>query len=187
MYHQCTTEKTAHQQQDFYNALYSAMQERLYADITITDLCNQTGLSRNIFYRLFDCKDDVLYAFIDNCFYECSKKIHSTTASEGFKAFFEFWKNNKILLDILERNRLESLLPIRAVLCCCRLDFGMHKFIDSNWNNYSIEIVAFFANGYMGLIFQWYHNNFSRSVDEMCDIALQISNVPPIQFDRSQN
>ena len=184
MYHQCTTEKTAKQQQVFYNALYATMHERLYADITITDLCNQTGLSRNIFYRLFDCKDDVLYAFIDNCFYECSKEIHSTTSKEGLKGFFSYWKRQKPLLDILERNRLESLLPIRAVLCCCRMDFGMHKFINSDWNEYNIEIMAFYANGFVGLLFQWYHNNFSRSVDEMCEISLQILNFPPLQIEK---
>ena len=187
MYHQCTTEKTAKQQQVFYNALYATMHERLYADITITDLCNQTGLSRNIFYRLFDCKDDVLYAFIDNCFYECSKEIHSTTSKDGLKGFFSYWKRQKPLLDILERNRLESLLPIRAVLCCCRMDFGMHKFIDSDWNSYNIEIMAFYANGFVGLLFQWYHNNFSRSIDEMCEISLQILNFPPLQIEKTHD
>ncbi|MBP3678343.1 MAG: TetR/AcrR family transcriptional regulator [Agathobacter sp.] len=187
MYHQCTTEKTANQQQVFYNALYATMHERLYADITITDLCNQTGLSRNIFYRLFDCKDDVLYAFIDNCFYECSKEIHSTTSKEGLKSFFNYWKRQKPLLDILERNRLESLLPIRAVLCCCRMDFGMHKFIDTDWNGYNIEIMAFYANGFIGLLFQWYHNNFSRSIDEMCEISLQILNFPPLQIEKTHD
>jgi len=185
MYHQCTTEKTANQQQIFCDALYSAMHERLYADITITDLCNQTRLSRNIFYRLFDCKDDVLYAFIDNCFHECSKEIHSTNSNDGLKGFFEFWKKNKKLLDILEHNHLGSLLPIRAVLCCCRMDFGMHKFIDTDWNDYNIEILAFYANGFMGLVFQWYHNNFSRSIDEMSEISLQILNFPPIQTKNS--
>ena len=75
MYHQCTTEKTANQQQIFCDALYSAMHERLYADITITDLCNQTRLSRNIFYRLFDCKDDVLYANIEEIFVSVSKEL----------------------------------------------------------------------------------------------------------------
>ena len=163
------------------------MHERLYADITITDLCNQTGLSRNIFYRLFDCKDDVLYAFIDNCFYECSKEIHSTTSKDGLKGFFSYWKRQKPLLDILERNRLESLLPIRAVLCCCRMDFGMHKFIDSDWNSYNIEIMAFYANGFVGLLFQWYHNNFSRSIDEMCEISLQILNFPPLQIEKTHD
>lgn len=185
MYHQCTTEKTARQQQIFYNALFVSMHERRYSDISITDLCNQTGLSRNIFYRLFDCKDDVLYAYLDNCFYECSKEIHSMTSEDSIKKFFLFWRDQKDLLDILETNKLESLLPIRAVLCCCRMDFGMRKFVDVNWNDYNIEILAFYANGFMGLVFQWYHNNFSRSIDEMSEISLQILNFPPIQIKNS--
>jgi len=185
MYHQCTTAKTAQQQKTFYNALFSAMQERRYSDISITDLCKQTGLSRNIFYRLFDCKDDVLYGYIDNYFYECSKEIHSLSTKDNLKKFFAFWKQHQNLFDTLEKNRLESLLPIRAVLCCCRMDFGMLKFIDSNWNDYNIEILTFYINGFIGLLFQWYHNNFSRSIDEMCELSLQILNHPPNLLDES--
>mgnify|MGYP003302187306 CR=1 FL=1 len=180
MYHQCTTAKTAEQQKILSETLFAIMQERPYTNITITDLCDRAGLSRNIFYRLFDCKDDVLYAFLDSCFHECSKEIHSTSSKEGLKKFFLFWKEQKVLLDILEQNKLESLLPIRAILCCCRMDFGMHKYIDSNWDNYTLEILSFYVNGFMGLIFQWYHNNFSRSIDEMCEISLQILSLPPI-------
>lgn len=174
MYHQCTTEKTAQQQKIFYNTLFEAMKERRYADITITDLCAQTGLSRNIFYRLFDCKDDVLYAYLDNCFYECSREIHSLSSKDGMIKFFQFWKENKLLLDLLEQNRLESLLPVRAVLCCCRMEFGMLQLINSDCDDHNIEVLAFYINGFIGLIFQWYHNNFSRSIDEMCEISFEI-------------
>ena len=107
------------------------------------------------------------------------------SSSEGIKEFFRYWQQHKTLLDILEQNRLESLLPIRAVLCCCRMEFGMLKFINSEWDNYNIEILSFYINGFIGLVFQWYHNNFSRSIDEMCDISLQILSLPPIAFDES--
>lgn len=180
MYRQCTTKKTAQQQKIFYEALYEMMQVHLYRDITITDLCNHAGLSRNIFYRLFDSKDDVLYTVIDSHFFECSTEIHADSIEENMKKFFSYWKSQKDFLDILEKNKLESLLPIRAVLCCCRMDFGMLKFITPDWNEYNIEILAFYINGFIGLLFQWYHNDFSRTVDEMCEIALQILNVPPI-------
>lgn len=180
MYRQCTTEKTAMQQKTFHEALYTAMQDRLYSHITITDLCNQTGLSRNIFYRLFDCKDDVLYALIDHCFYECSKEIHVGDARNNLMSFFTFWKDKKEFLDMLEKNRLESLLSIRGTLCCCRIDFGMQKFIQADWNNYDMEILSFYISGFVGILFHWYHSDFARSVEEMTDITIQILNHPPI-------
>ena len=95
MYRQCTTEKTAMQQKIFHDALYQALSEQPYSEISITQLCHQTGLSRNIFYRLFDCKDDVLYVLIDSCFFDCAKEIHSDNLRENLYTFYNFWKEKK--------------------------------------------------------------------------------------------
>ena len=65
MYRKCTTEKAALQQRRFQHALLQAMQQLPYPEITVTALCSQTGLSRKTFYRLFENKDDVLNALID--------------------------------------------------------------------------------------------------------------------------
>ena len=96
MYRQCTTEKTSAQQKEFLKALYQAMLDQPYSTISITDLCAQTGISRNIFYRLFDCKDDVLFALIDNYFYECAMQVQDNTPRDSLLAFYSYWKKNKI-------------------------------------------------------------------------------------------
>ena len=177
MYRLCTTEKTATQQRKFHNALYINMQDRLYSDITITELCTQTGLSRNIFYRLFDCKEDVLYALIDNCFFSCSQSISLHDTRNNLIMFFNFWKNQKIILDILKKNRLESLLSIRGTICCCQLDFGIREAIGINASADDIEVVSFYISGFIGLVFQWYLTDFAKSPEEMADIALKILNI----------
>ena len=174
MYRQCTTEKTANQQRIFHDALYQSMQDRLYSDISITDLCNQTGLSRNIFYRLFDCKDDVLYALIDHCFYACSQEIDVDNTRVKLQCFFTFWKTHKTILDILKKNRLESLLLIRGTICCCRIDFGMHDLIGIPAKNNDVDIISFYVSGFIGLLLQWYLSDFSKTPEEMTDTALQI-------------
>ena len=181
MYHQCTTEKTATQQKIFTEALYQAMQEKSYSEITITELCFQTGLSRNIFYRLFDCKDDILYALIDNRFLTCTNNIHNTTPSENLRSFYQYWKDQKPFLDTLKRNRLESYLSIRGALCCCQADFGMQKMIDNKWRNYETEILCFYSNGFIGLLIQWYNSNYARSIEEMVEITHPFIGHPPIQ------
>ena len=180
MYHQCTTEKTAAQQKVFIEALYDAMQEQLYSEITITELCHQTGLSRNIFYRLFDCKDDILYALIDNRFLTCTNVIQSNSPCENLTSFYQYWKNQKPFLDTLKRNRLESYLSIRGSLCCCQVDFGMQKMINENWRSYESEIFCFYSNGFIGLLIQWYNSNYARSIEEMVEVTLQLIDHPPI-------
>ena len=174
MYRQCTTEKTAAQQKIFLDALYYAMQDQLYSEISITDLCKQTGLSRNIFYRLFDCKDDILYALIDNCFYECSQEIVTGEPREKLLSFFIFWKNQKVLLDVLKKNRLESLLSVRGTICCCHIDLGIHNLLGVSKKIDDISTISFYVSGFIGLLFHWYTSDFLKSPEEMADITLQI-------------
>ena len=58
MYRKCTTEKTVFQQKQFEKVLLESMLEMPYKEITVSALCRKTGLTRNIFYRLFEEKDD---------------------------------------------------------------------------------------------------------------------------------
>lgn len=181
MYRQCTTEKTSNQQKLFQNALFSAMQEHAYQDITITGLCEQTGLTRNIFYRLFECKDDVLYALIDQYFFQCSHSVASDNFKENLLSFFSFWKEQKNFLKTLDKNNLAALFTERAILCCQRIDFGMQKFLVADWKNYSTEIFTFYVSGFIGALFYWYHNGFDRSEKEMTDIVFQLISQPPLK------
>ena len=61
MYTLCATEKTAMQQRQFEEAFIELLREYPYDTITISQLCRYAGLSRKIFYRLFERKSDVLY------------------------------------------------------------------------------------------------------------------------------
>ena len=70
MYTLCSTEKTAQQQAVFEKTFLQMLLERNYDDITVSDLCRRAGLSRKIFYRLFERKADVLYSLIDHTLLE---------------------------------------------------------------------------------------------------------------------
>lgn len=183
MYRQCTTEKTAKQQKLFEETLLADMQIYPYHDITITNLCKKTGLTRNIFYRLFDSKDDVLFALIDNCFMECSHMIlNAKNSKDNLLKFFTFWKSKKALLEIIDKNDMSNLLISRGIVCCYRIDFGMQEFIDVDWDNYSQEIFSFFVSGFTGLLYNWYRNDFNRTPEEMVEIAYQLMANPPLRI-----
>ena len=77
MYRKCTTEKASAQQRQFQHALLQSMLQIPYGEITVTGLCTQTGLSRKTFYRLFENKDDVLNALIDQTLQEMDEIIYA--------------------------------------------------------------------------------------------------------------
>ena len=61
MYTMCTTEKTAQQQIKFEDTFLQMLLEMHYDDVTISELCRRAGLSRKIFYRLFEKKAETVY------------------------------------------------------------------------------------------------------------------------------
>ncbi|MBQ8280432.1 MAG: TetR/AcrR family transcriptional regulator [Roseburia sp.] len=182
MYRQCTTEKTAIQQKRFQDTLLSAMQNHNYQDISVTDLCTQTGLSRNVFYRLFDHKEDVLYSLIDHYFLECSQYVSANNTKENLLLYFSFWKKQKTLLDILAKNQLSGYLAIRAHFFCHQTDISIRNLILTDWNNFNEEIFTFYIDGFIGLILYWHHTGFKRTEREMADIAFQFLSQPPVKI-----
>ena len=117
MYHICTTEKGAAQQHCFQKTLLSAMKQQNYEQITVTALCEQSGLSRKTFYRLFECKDDVLDALIDHTLQTYGVSQRSvTTIHDAFCRLFLYWQEQRTLLDALSRNNKTTLLIQRALI-----------------------------------------------------------------------
>ena len=83
MYTLCTTEKTAQQQQQFEQTFLQMLLESHYDDITISDLCRRAGLTRKMFYRLFEKKADVLSSLIDHSLLNSSNYEPDPSAGSG--------------------------------------------------------------------------------------------------------
>ena len=173
MYRLCTTEKTATQQKQFTDTLLLLLQKKSYQEISISELCRSAGLSRNIFYRLFDSKTDVLHALIDYYCVLCSQMDNSNTPREKITSFYTFWKKNKLLLDILDRDDLFTHFVTRGYGCFAHLDIGLAQ------DEY---FICFCAGAFSGLLLKWYHSNFSRSEEEMAAITYELVTKPIIKL-----
>ena len=116
MYTLCTTEKTAQQQILFEKAFLQMMLEYHYDEITISELCRRAGLSRKIFYRLFEKKADILYSMIDRALMEVDYYTPEESVGSGeLHRFFAYWRHKKDLLDALLKHQNSSLLTDRAI------------------------------------------------------------------------
>ncbi len=97
--------------------LTECLQDRKMSEISVSDLCAVSGVSRSTFYRMFDTPVDLLEYTSDNC---VAKAIEDYSG-EVFKTEDDFvlyslmyWKNHT---DILE-----------AMINCCRLDIIQKSF-----------------------------------------------------------
>ena len=68
----CGTNKTALQsQRQIAAAMMALIQEKPYAQISISELCKTAGISRQTFYSLFTSRDNVMvFTLQERCCYE---------------------------------------------------------------------------------------------------------------------
>jgi len=183
VYHNCTTEKSAAQQLLFQQTLLESMAKQAYSDITVTSLCQATGLSRKVFYRLFDTKDDVFCAAIDQALRRYSmEKTLSESLLDNLVAVFRYWRSQETLLRAVAENHQMSLLCERCIHFINHENRGARKWVGAIDHPYSTEIILFFVSGIMGLIIYWHHTGYVRTPEEMARIAQELLTNPPLHL-----
>ena len=118
------------------------------SDISVSELCSNSGVSRSTFYRMFDTPIDLL-EYTSNCYIEKAIADYST---EVFKTEDDFvmytlmyWKNHT---DIFE-----------AIISCRRIDIIQKSFEDHSEmlvpmleNNFTEDELAYVRAAAAGLI-----------------------------------
>ena len=182
MYTQCTSEKAVAQQRAFENAMLQMLKDRLFEDISISELCRQTGLSRKTFYRLYQAKADVIYAMIDHAILDASSFVPDESVGPGgMHKFLAFWKSKRELLDILKTNRISALLSQQAVLHIMREAPGIVRCFGADDPQCGMERMKFYVTGLFALVLSWHDRDFAESIDEMSAMLMQLMTTPPVK------
>lgn len=95
------------------DALNKLLKEKNFKDITIRELCYNSGISRQTFYSLFGTKENIILYQLeqsaDNQRLSC-KNIPQMTLMDTCKVYSEFVITNYELLNMLIKNELTSVL-----------------------------------------------------------------------------
>ena len=182
MYKICQTESSAKRQRELEKGLLSLMLKRRYEDITVSDLCDYMQIPRKSFYRYFSSKDGALVALLDHTladFFEMPlpKSRIRGTALGDLDLYFQFWYEQKLLLDALQRSSLSGFLVERANAFAVREGHLPKHF--KSWNQ-EIQSLAmsFSVCGLMSMIIQWHRQGFLLSPDDMTKLAITILSNP---------
>ena len=179
MYTLCTTEKTAQQQKQFEQTFLQMMLESHYDAITISELCRRAGLSRKIFYRLFEKKADVLYSMIDRALMESDSYIPDESVGPGeFHRFFAFWQYQKELLDALLKHQNSSLLTDRAIRFATQEVGSPVREFGSEKDKGTYEAIVFYLSGIFSVLVNWHAQGYRQSIDEMSALMMDLLTTP---------
>ena len=158
-----------------------------YDDITVSDLCRRAGLSRKIFYRLFEKKADIMYSMIDRALMEVDYFIPEESVGPGeLHRFFAFWLHKKDLLDALLKHQNSSLLTDRAIRFAMREEGSQVRSFGADAEKGSYEAVVFYLSGIFSVLLAWHAQGYDKSIDEISTLMKDLLTTPAYEI-QSQN
>lgn len=164
MYKECKTLKSCERQKKFEQTLIKMMEEKPFEEITVSALCKKMGAPRKAFYRYFDGIEDVLNALLDEIL--LSAFLHIEVRVE-LEKFFRYWKEQKILLDILEKNGLSQKMVDRSfALALSSERLEVLSGTDMKYAGYVSAILT--------MVIMWHHSGMRQSVEEMKMLVLEM-------------
>lgn len=161
MYKRCKTLASSERQKEFEHTLLMLMEKQPFKEITVSALCREMGAPRKAFYRYFDSIEDVLCALMDEILQAAF--LHMEVRLEMEK-FFEYWKGQKGLLDVLEKNGLSQKLMDRSytlIMTSEKLEAMTTKEM----------MYAGYVSAILTLVIMWHHNGMQQSPEEMEELA----------------
>ena len=175
MYKLCVTEKSAINQALLEEAFLRLALRHNYDDITISDICREAGLSRKVYYRLFENKNDVLFALIDHTLgsFEAYEP-----EEEPLHRFFSYWKKNRLVLDVLGKNGCNAVLMDRVVRFVLAYNPSILLAIYPGLMDWDRDTQMFYIAGLFGMMLDWHVRGFGNSVEEISHSLLNILAAP---------
>ena len=183
MYKLCKTEQSAARQRELELALADMMMQQRYEEISVSEFCSYVGIPRKAFYRYFSSKDGALYALIDHTMLEYERYRHPSSGLDAAlllreeEKFYQFWMQQKKVLDALEFSGLSGILMERAFAAVDNGSLIRHGA--SVRNEFTQRQNArFVISGLMVMIVTWHHEGFRESPREMAELTLQMLDRP---------
>ena len=156
MYKICKTPKSEARQKEFQDTLLRMLKKQKMKDITVVSLCQEMKISRKTFYQYFDTVEDVLYIIIDK---EMRNAFLLLEYNPQVCEFFDFWVENKWLLDILQKNEMSNLLVERAYIFS-------NIYQEEGMSIQNMKYAGWIA-AIITVLLLWHHNGMKQSPDEM--------------------
>lgn len=183
MYKICKTDQSLARQRHIELELLSMLTEIPFDEISVSDLCNRMDIPRKAFYRYFSSKEGALFALIDHTlleFYADGLRVGGGGAVGDLENFFLFWHSHRRLLDALDKSHLAGMLIERATLLSQKEKLMPRKILAMDSELQGIAM-TFSISGLMAMVFQWYHQGFKITPQEITKIALDMLTRPLVQ------
>lgn len=164
------------------DALISLMEQKDFADISITEIVEKADVSRQSFYRHFSTKEEVF----DEYFYEnIIKKFKDTynpkpddTVYKVLEFYFAFWYENTDVMNLVQKanyplQMFDKYDHVLRVHLADSLDV-LQRQIATHDESESEVLKSFIIGGLYNAKHQWTTTGYIKSPQEMAEIIEKI-------------
>lgn len=163
------------------DTLWSLMEKYPLKDITISEICDAAGISRNSFYRNCERKEDLVAYKIYTTIHSHLSQVDMTCTDSMFlyRNFFEYWDSNRAFLRLLHK---QNLFPVFydyfTTYCMKRLSYTfLNDFLEGEQNKSQLKHIhiSFVIGGLCNVLEYWVTNQFRTSVDDLVRTLVTLS------------
>lgn len=175
MYKQCKTSQSIERQRQIGKTLIRLMKKQPYSKISVSEICRESYISRNVFYKYFDCMEDVFIFVADELVLDLSKFASDYAEQESrlftreSERFFIYWYQQRHILNLIIKNNLLEVLFDRIIENACEHLIGVSLMPDEMPDEYYPVVINFSLYGIMSLLINWYRQNYETSPEKMAE------------------
>ncbi|MBQ4267400.1 MAG: TetR/AcrR family transcriptional regulator [Clostridia bacterium] len=150
------------------SALKSLLKEKTYKDITLTEIAEKAGVSRNAIYRNFETKDKILKKYLDEITYDFMLHVENLNISsheEYVRILFYHLCSHKDIAKIIVDSGLSNILLESFMLMKGLYD--VEHSIKDYYENFRI-------GGMFFIYLTWIENGCKESADKLVEIVNKV-------------
>lgn len=166
------------------DALLRLMERSPYADISITQICQEAQVVRQTYYRNFEVKEDILAFHLDTLFHAYFQTYFRGQTDDTYGqllSFFTFMLRNAGFLRLSRQNDLFFMLN-RTITDNVPRFIGIEQIALVDDAREEPYITGFIAATVCALLAQWVENDLAESPEWMARLAARLlmglRNVP---------
>jgi AcrR family transcriptional regulator len=168
----------------FTKAFRELLQAKSFQKITVTDIAEKAGFARHTFYNHYETKEDILNYLIDSALDEYFERMvkwdiyiaDPEKELRMFAHFFQVWKDNPEVVDILKNIDLDILLVERLKTFFTKFYYEIvSKEIPKVNMQFAKYIINFNAYALLGILKPWLQDGMKYSPEVMAGFLMQLT------------
>lgn len=158
-------------------SLLELMHDTQFSKISIKDIVEKAGLTRQTFYHNFESKEEVLIHKEGELFEDFLHYLaqHQITKWESIVLYyFRYWQRNADFLRLLIKNNLVYVLEVNVPQYYPTVRGGLNLEKTELTETEFQQVYSFCSGGIINMLVSWVQTGMVLNAQEMTDLAMKL-------------